>query len=86
MTTAALFGIRILCKAGCKVVFNEEKCKVFNDNKVILTGFKDPVSDLWTLPVLPNTSPGSSLDAPRQPSPGPRFGDAPRKIAWFSYH
>jgi hypothetical protein len=37
MTTAALFGIRILCKAGCKVIFNEEKRKVFNDNKVILT-------------------------------------------------
>jgi hypothetical protein len=26
MTTASLFGIRILCKAGCKVLFDDDKC------------------------------------------------------------
>jgi hypothetical protein len=56
MTTASLFGIRILCKAGCKVVFDNEKCQVFYNNKVILSGVKDPVSDLWTLPVLSDDS------------------------------
>jgi hypothetical protein len=52
MTTASLFGIRILCKAGCKVLFDDDKFQVFYNSKVILTGYKDPVSDLWTLPIL----------------------------------
>ena len=29
MTTASLFGICILCKAGCKVVFDEENARFF---------------------------------------------------------
>ncbi len=86
MTTASLFGIRVLCKAGCKVVFDDEKCQVFYNSKAILTGFKDPVSDLWTLPILPNNSTRTSLDATRQPSPCPSFGDAPSESACFSYH
>jgi hypothetical protein len=28
MKMASLVGIRILCKAGCKVVFDDEKCQV----------------------------------------------------------
>ena len=75
MTTASLFGIRILCKAGCKIVFDEEKCQVFYENNIILTGFKDPASDLWTLPILPDDSPQTTLDATRQSSPGPCLGD-----------
>jgi hypothetical protein len=35
ITMASLIGIRILCKAGCKVVFDNEKCKVFYENKII---------------------------------------------------
>ena len=41
ITMASLIGIRILCKAGCKVVFNDEKCEVFYNNDIILRGFKD---------------------------------------------
>ena len=51
ITMASLIGIRILCKAECKVVFNNEKCKVFYDNNIILRGYKDPSTDLWTLPI-----------------------------------
>jgi hypothetical protein len=29
MTTASLFGIRILCKAGCKVVFDDKNARCF---------------------------------------------------------
>ncbi len=39
ITMASLIGIRILCKAGCKVVFNNEKCEVFYDNDIILRRF-----------------------------------------------
>ena len=86
MTTASLFGIRILCKAGCKVVFDDGKCQVFYNNKVILTGFKDPVSDLWTLPVLPDDSHRTSHGATHHSSSDPIHDDAPSEVASFSYH
>jgi len=48
----SLIGIRILCKAGCKVVFDNKKCEVFYKNKMILRGYKDLTTDLWTLPII----------------------------------
>jgi hypothetical protein len=48
---ASLIEIQPLCKAGCKVVFDDEKCKVIYNNKVILTGSKDPYTDLWKMPI-----------------------------------
>jgi hypothetical protein len=51
ITIASLIGIRILCKAGCKVIFDNEKCKVFYENNIILRGYKDPTTNLWTLPI-----------------------------------
>jgi len=29
LAIASLFGIRVLCKAGCKVLFDDDKCDVF---------------------------------------------------------
>ena len=37
---ALLLGIRVLCKAGCKVVFGDEKRQVTYNKSVILTGYK----------------------------------------------
>ncbi len=48
---ASLIGIRPLCKAGCKVLFDNKKCEVSYNKKVILTGSKDPSTDLWTMPI-----------------------------------
>jgi len=47
---ASLIGIQILCKAGCKVVFDNKKCKVFYENN--LRGYKDLTTNLWTLPII----------------------------------
>jgi hypothetical protein len=33
---ASLFGIRVLCKAECTVTFNDKKCVVRYNNKIIL--------------------------------------------------
>ncbi len=49
LAVASLFGIRPLCKAGCKVIFDNKKCEVVYEEKVILRGFKDASTDLWTL-------------------------------------
>jgi hypothetical protein len=36
MTMASLLGIRVLCKAGCKVVITNTMCQVIYNGKVIL--------------------------------------------------
>jgi hypothetical protein len=66
---ASLIGIRPLCKAGCKVIFDNKKCNVVFDGVVILHGFKEPSTDLWTLPIPTKvcTAPGPTVP----PQPGP---------------
>jgi hypothetical protein len=51
LTIASLNGILPLCKDGCTVTFNNEKCKVFFNGNVTLTGLKDPSTGLWMLPI-----------------------------------
>jgi hypothetical protein len=51
LTMASLVGIRILCNAGCTVTFTEKYCNVMYNRKLILRGYKDPQTDLWTLPI-----------------------------------
>ncbi len=71
LKTALLIGIRPLCKVGCKVVFDNEKCDVMYKGRVILRGYKDPSTDLWTLPITNEgmqTTP-SQIDLPG-PCPG----------------
>jgi hypothetical protein len=51
-TIALLIGIRVLCsKAGCSVLFTKLKCDVIYKKQVILRGFKEPATNLWTLPI-----------------------------------
>jgi hypothetical protein len=51
LTVASLVGIQILCKLGCTVVFTDTACYVCYQGKLILTGYKDPSTDLWVLGV-----------------------------------
>ncbi len=69
LIVALLIGICILCKAGCIVIFTKTACCVMYGGNVISTGYKDPSTDLWVLPITPNatlwqgqlrTSPGSN--------------------------
>ncbi len=64
LAVASLIGIRPLCKAGCIVTFDNDKCDVSYNGKIILRGLKDPASDLWTLPINRKTC-------------GPPFHDRP---------
>jgi len=57
----SLLGIRVLCKAGCKVVFTDAMCQVIYKGKIILTGYKDQKSDLWTLPIFQAAEPATPL-------------------------
>jgi hypothetical protein len=60
LSIASLIGIRVLCDKGCKVVFTKTKCDVWYKGKVILSGKKDPSTDLWTLPIYADS--GQKLD------------------------
>jgi hypothetical protein len=76
LKSASLIGIRPLCKVGCKVVFDNVKCDVVYEGRVILRGYKDLSTDLWTLPITNEgmrTTP-SQIDLPR---PCPSIGRAP---------
>ncbi len=75
LTITSLIGFWPLCKVGCKVVFDNKKYDVIFKGKVILHGFKDPTTDLWTLPIPTKvcTAPGSTV----LPQPGPCWGHAP---------
>ncbi len=86
MTTASLFGIHILCKAGYKVLFDDDKYQVIYNSKVILTGYKDPVSNLWALPVLPSEPTRTTPDAQHPLPLGSCMSDTPQELANFSYH
>jgi hypothetical protein len=50
LAIALLFGIRPLCKARCGVWFYDKKCDVWYEGWIILTGYKNLSTDLWTLP------------------------------------
>jgi hypothetical protein len=76
------------------VVFDNEKSEVFYENNIILRGYKDPTTNLWTLPIInkeiAKTTPESvmlrpqnahmmlSHQLPIQPRPGPCLGRAQR--------
>jgi hypothetical protein len=63
LAIASLMGIRPLCDAGCTVVFDRDTCDVQYNGKLILRGFKDASTGLWTLPInatksaLPRSAP-----------------------------
>ncbi len=86
MTTALLFGTQVLCKAGCTETFDDFKCQVLYNGSIILTGYKDPASNLWMLPVLPVGVPRTTLNAMHQSSLSPCFSDALQHTVNFSYH
>ncbi len=53
LTMASLMGIRVLCKAGCKIIFTNDKSEVKYQGVISLTGTKDPTTNLWMLPITP---------------------------------
>jgi hypothetical protein len=70
LTIALLIGIRVLCDAGCKVLFTKNKCNVWYNGKIILCGNKDPSTDLWTLPINTDIEEGTqSINEPTSAPP-----------------
>jgi hypothetical protein len=51
LSIASLFGVQVLTEVGCNVTFDKHQCTVRYNGKIILSGDKDPSTDLWTLPL-----------------------------------
>ena len=52
LSIVLLIRVRVLCNAGCTVIFCKDHCDLIYKNKKILQGLKDPTTDLWTIPSL----------------------------------
>ncbi len=78
LRVASLIGICLLCKAGCTVIFDIQKCNVIFNGDVILKGYKDPVTHIWMLPFPTRvcTAPGPNV----LPQPGLCTGCAPHPL------
>ena len=51
LTSTSLITIRKLTIMGCTVIFDQHQCRVYFQNKIILIGEKDPITDLWQIPL-----------------------------------
>ena len=77
LSIASLFGIRVLTDVGCTVTFDIDKFVVkFNGNEV-LRGYKDAITDLWTLPIGGHTrAPDQQHDSAMSVSACPKMANA----------
>jgi hypothetical protein len=61
MKMASLLGIRVLCKAGCKVIFNDKKFQIIINDKVIPSWLQGPIKQ----PMDPIHLPRGAMDHPQ---------------------
>jgi hypothetical protein len=63
----ALLSIGLLCDHGCTATFNKKHVKISYRNAIILTGYRDPDTNLWKVPLQPTvpTDPDSTWILPR---------------------
>ena len=52
---ASLISIKILCDAGCKVIYEDDECRVYYNKKLVWLGQREPQTGLWILPLTDNT-------------------------------
>jgi hypothetical protein len=51
LSIVSWFGICVLTDAGCTVMFDKEHCTMRYNGTIVLSGKKDPSTDLWILPL-----------------------------------
>ena len=51
LAQASLISVRVLCNAGCRVIFDDQECRVYFKGKVVQVGYKDPATNLWTVSI-----------------------------------
>ena len=54
----SLIATRKFCDAGCQVIFDQEECRIYYNNRLVLTRERDKAdTSLWKLPVNPKKTP-----------------------------
>ena len=43
----SLISTKKFCKAGCKVVFDEQECRVYKKNELVFSGGRDKKIEIW---------------------------------------
>ena len=51
LKNTSLISIKQLCNGGCRVTFTEDECKVYHKNDIIWIGKREPLTELWILPL-----------------------------------
>jgi hypothetical protein len=69
LSIASLFGIQVLVEAGCMIKFDNKKCVVQYNGKIILIGMKDPTTDLWTHLIVSTSGKTTLTDTPKERDP-----------------
>ena len=58
LSHSSLISTKKICEAGCKVVFDEEECRIYCKDELVLSGGRDKKTKMWQLlinPVSKNT-------------------------------
>ena len=67
---SSLISTKKFCDAGCKVIFDEQECRVYYKGELVLSGGRDERTRMWKLPINPvsktNNIEGLDLHIPRQ--------------------
>ena len=67
----SLISSKKFCKAGCKVVFDEQECSVYYKSELGLSGVRDKKTGMWQLLINP-ISKDNMLEGLDLPIPAPR--------------
>ena len=59
----SLLSISILCDAGCKCIFEEEKVTIMKNNNTIIQGKRDDDSTLWCIPTTVQLAPPPGISS-----------------------
>ena len=51
----SLVSMSVLCDAGCRVEYDEERCNVHYQGKIVWSGGREPSTKLWVLPLSPES-------------------------------
>lgn len=52
---ASLLSLGVLCDNGCTATFDNKKVTINHQNKIVLTGNRDPITRLWHIPLSPTS-------------------------------
>eukprot|EP00804_Cyclotella_cryptica_P020661 CCRYP_003457-RA/>CCRYP_003457-RA protein AED:0.44 eAED:0.32 QI:0/0/0/0.5/1/1/2/0/441 len=66
---SSLVATKTFCDAGCTVSFDTDKCHIFHQGTLVLTGTRDRATGLWIIPLNPTTPQHTAVPPHHLPPP-----------------